>query len=179
MSPCSAPLHPSVVVVLNHHQILVRHVRQRFTGLCPGRVEDAVSEVYLLMCRSPELFQESWDSGGDLRVLRLAMRIARFAARDQVRRRAYAMEQGQADGDPVGVRLPGQEAWACLPCDLERALHRVSNEVCSRHADTLRDALVDKLNSGANDVTLSEKHQVRREYINRAWNALSEELLAS
>jgi DNA-directed RNA polymerase specialized sigma24 family protein len=157
----------------------VRHVRHRFGGLCPGRAEDAVSEVYVLMCRSPELFQESWDDGGDLRVLRLAMRVARFAAKDQLRRRSYTAEQGEADGDPVGVRNPGQEAWACLPCDLDRALDRVSREVCSRHAPALRSALEEKLSTGANDVALSEKHSLRREYINRAWNALSEELLAS
>lgn len=168
---------PHLTLVLARRGEIRRTLAAQHPQVCPGRIDDALGELQLLLVRDPARFERAMEQGGPRHVVALARRVARYALHDQLKRAAYGREEGAVVGDPAGARLPGQETWARLPRDLRGGVLRICGQVSRRHADALCDALLDKLYNGADDTAVAARFGVRREFVNRAWHLLAAELL--
>lgn len=157
-----------------HAPSIRRYVRSRYGHLCPGRVEDAVADAFVVLCSQPELARKAWESGGERQVLSLLRVIAWRCARAGVCRGAGAFERGLVGSvEPVGEGPGALEARAELALHLERAVLVISEQISSAHAERLALALTERLLGDESDTDIARKHGIPREYINRARHGLA------
>lgn len=157
-----------------HAPAIRRYVHSRYGQLCPGRVEDAVSDAFLVLCSQPDLARKAWEQGGERQVLSLLRVIAWRCARAGVCRGAGAFERGLGDDvEPQGVGPGSLEARAELALHLERAVYIVAEQISGVHAERLALALTERLLSDESDTEIARRHQIPREYVNRARHGLA------
>jgi hypothetical protein len=149
---------------------LLSWLKHQFVHLCPGRAEDAVSELYMTALRRPSIFDDA-DQQGEEDLWRLACCVVWRAANDQRRRRHCLDLCLEAAQEQLG-RPPGQEVLVDFPRDLDSRMWEVARATCRRQALPLRRALEDKLLEGESDAVLAARHHVQREQVSRAWVAL-------
>jgi DNA-directed RNA polymerase specialized sigma24 family protein len=149
---------------------LLSWLKRQFVHICPGRAEDAVSELYMAALRRPSIFEDA-DQHGEEALWRLACCVVWRAANDQLRRRHCLDLRLDAAKDQVG-RPPGQEVLVDFPRDLDSRMWEIALATCRRQAVPLRRALEEKLLEGESDAVLAARHQVQREQVSRAWVAL-------
>lgn len=148
---------------------LRRYVASRFPRLCPGRVDDAVSDTFLIAAASPELIGNAFSKGGEAHVQGLLYLIAWRCARASVCRGAGAWETAYDElPEPWAWRAPSQEILTDLHLHLAPAIEACAREVCAKHAEAIAEALLDRLASGDDDLVVAERHGVAREYLNQA-----------
>lgn len=157
---------------------LRRTLSARFPRLCVGRVEDAVSDTFVIAAASPELIGNAFAKGGVAHVQSLLHLIAWRCARATVCRGAGARETPCDElPEPTAWRAPPQEILADLHLHLASVVQDCSREVCAKHADALAQALLDRLASGQEDAVVAKRHGVPREYLNQARRGAARRML--
>lgn len=148
---------------------LRRYVASRFPRLCPGRVDDAVSDTFLIAAASPELIRSAYSKGGEGHVQGLLYLIAWRCARASVCRGAGAWETAYDElPEPWVCHPPSQEILVDFHLHLAPAIEACARAVCAKHAGAIAAALQDRLVSGDDDLVVAERHGVAREYLNQA-----------
>lgn len=148
---------------------LRRYIASRFPRLCPGRVEDAVADTFLIAATDPELLTRAWEGGGMAQVQGLLHTIAWRCARAGVCRGAGAWEIcSELMAERSGQVMPCQEMMTELHLHLISAVEDAAREVCARRASEITVALWDRLNSGDADSVVAARHGIAREYLNEA-----------
>ncbi len=152
-----------------HAMDLARYVQARFPHLCAGKVEDVVSDTFIVACSDPELIERAWRGGGEAQARGLLKVIAWRLARAQSCRGAGAREVGHPDAvEHAEGRAGAQEIAAEVRAHLAEAISASALAVCPCVAERLAEALADRLVSGESDAEVARRHALPREYINRA-----------
>lgn len=157
-----------------------RRVSQCFPGVCEGVVEESCQEVLLAAWRERPRWEEVWEGHGEAR-LRARFQLALWR---QVRgwwrrhgRRCVGL--GETTERPVTVRVEaGQETVVRVRRDFAVSLQRAVATAGAANAEGVRAAVLDGLGSELSEAALAERHGTRREYLNRARNALWREVWA-
>jgi hypothetical protein len=148
---------------------LRRYVASRFPRLCPGSVDDAVSDTFLIAAESPKRIESAFAKGGEEHVQSLLYLIAWRCARGSLCRGAGAWETAYDElPESSSWCAPSQEVLAELHLHLVPTVEACAREVCVRHAEAIANALFDRLATGDDDLVVAERHGVAREYLNQA-----------
>ena len=152
-------------------------IRRRFPGFGPGRVEDIVSATFEAVMQHPERLDAAWQQGGTARSYGLLKVIAWRQARNLYRRASFRREllTDETTGLEPGANN-GLDVWVHVHRSLPKAIEQASSTVCPRRVEALQQALEDKIASGDTDTAVAQRHQLPREYVNRAKNLLIDTL---
>ena len=164
---------PSVTELFRRfHRPLLQFLRRCYPGVPSDWREDAVSSAFEVILLRPSMVYDAWRAGGASHVARRLQLIAWRQLR-AINRKSWplvAMPLPDLAGDT------GMSRCDWISGRLEASLVRVARRVCAARHEALVAALVDRLTSGDGDAEVAARHQLRREYINRARRALAEEL---
>lgn len=180
VAPAPRPEPPYFRALVRLSPAVGRAVAGRFPGVCPGVVEEASQEVLLAAWLERPRWEAVWEEHGEGR-LRARLQLAVWR---QVRgwwrrhgRRSVGMREGTER--PVTVRVEaGQEVLVRVHQDFGVALQRAVAVAGAANAEVVRAAVLDGLGSELSESALAERHGTRREYLNRARNALWREVWA-
>ncbi len=173
-----APLSLSKIFEV-HAPELRRYVASHFHDLCHSGAEDAVCDAFLIACNDPSLLEKAWAEGGQRQVVGLLKVIAWRCARASRCRGAGAFERPHPDTSEIaGARGGAQEASAEVSLHLQAAILAAAREVSANHAEALAEALAERLLSGESDTEIARRHELPREYLNRARRGLPGQLSA-
>lgn len=170
------PTHPPIVAAFyaSHYSHLVRYVAHAYPGLCSSRVEDAVSDAFLICCGNPDLLANAHAQGGERQVFALMKVIAWRCARASTCRGSHRHELPVEEYDPQCGQAAGQEIVADLRLHLLGAAMDASRRVLPSAPDRLAAAIIDRLTSGETDGAVAARHDLRREYVNNARRLLQQ-----
>lgn len=155
------------------------YIASRFPCLSWDRVEDAAADTFVEICRRPDYFLEVWQRGGEEELLRLLRVIAWRQARAQIRKSSYNHEVFHEALVNRAPQQPGQESMVMLRCTLPGALKDACQQVCPSRSEALQSAVMDRLLSGDPDTVVAKRHNIRREYLNKARRQVRERMLAA
>lgn len=160
---------------------IVNRLRARFSNLCPGLVEDAVSTAAVELYRSPTVLPVAWARGGVVEIRRVLIVASWRACLRQLRgprsRRELLLEvpdEGQTLDDPETLLLC-REVEAELAATLGRSARRFGG----RRAPALALALNDRLGGDETDGEIAHRHGFSRETLNRAKRWMADQLSAA
>lgn len=157
-----------------------RAVQAQFPRVCASLVDEAVQEALLVAWTDRETWEAVWRTHGEHRLfgrLRLTTwRLVRAWWRRHGRRAADVASDRADAVETLRTVSAGQEVLVRVRHDLPRALGRAVQAAGGGDDRTVHAILVDALDTGAGDTELAERHGVRREYVNRARNALRREV---
>jgi len=159
---------PVTTSYLRYQPMLVLWLRSSFPGACPELAVDATQDTYVVALERPELFERALSrSEGDLR--RLLRTVAWRRMRAMICRGARRLEQ-EALGDelPALAVPPGQEHAAGLGERVRWLMESATRAYGGERGPALRLALEEKVLTGSPDQELARKHEIPREYLNRA-----------
>lgn len=155
-----------------------RLVQSSFSGVCRSVIDESCQETLLHVWANRARWERVWHEHGEERLVRwfrLALwRRVRGWWRDHGRRAADVGPAGLAER--VGMVSPAQDALLRVRRDLPGAVDRAARTAGGGDAAAVRAALWDGLATDAPDTELALRHGLRREYVNRARNALWREV---
>lgn len=157
-----------------------RRVQGRFPGVCAGVVEESCQEVLLLAWLERPTWEGVWERQGPGR-LRGRFQVALWRhVRGWWRRHGRRSVELGPEGSPSGRGgvEPAQELVVRVSRDFEVCLERALQAAGAADTACLRTAVLDGLGSELSEAALAERHGTRREYVNRARNALWREVWA-
>lgn len=165
----NAALNPVLNAFIVAQPKLLRHVQRSFPGLCCGHAEDAVSAVSEDVLTHPATYEQVHDPQNPNKLYGMFKCVAWCAARGTVRRRSFSAERGLLHEEEVQVGYDGtQHLSLALSRDLIRLVYAVAYEISPRRANDLAIAVLDLLANGGTDGEVAERHNLPREYLNRA-----------
>jgi len=164
----SSPARPWLDVLLASMPAAHRALRKSFPTTGDERIEDALQSAVVSALASPAAFERAWLADGAESVRRLYRVVAWRQMRAMYRRHANRLELGWDLSRPLGSRPAGQELAVGLSRGFSAAIEVAVAHAGGAQPDKVRAALLDKLESGDPDTVVSKRHDVRREYLNRA-----------
>lgn len=171
-----AELPPYLRTLLGRAPECRRLVQSAFPGVCPGLVDEACQETLATAWVHRDRWEAVWRAHGDERLVRwfrlVLWRQVRGWWRQHGRRAVDATELAER----VGQVMPAQDVLIRIRCDLGVSLGRAVEAAGGGDGERLRAAVIDGLENDRADTELAERHGVRREYVNRARNALRREV---
>ncbi len=156
---------------LGSRRQIARALTHSFPRASAQDVEDALYDAYAeLLARPP---------AGEPRVGLIyvaAWRRLRGTFRRHARRFERSVERHELV--PASLQRPGQEV-AVTAARWLAVFERVAEEQGRPHADAVRRAMLDKMETGDSDGEVAARHGLRRERVNRCWRAFLDALLPS
>jgi hypothetical protein len=174
------PLPLQIGVLYLHFSAPLRDaLRRRSPRACEGALDDAVHNTFVAVLRRPTTFEAAAEKGEeDLR--RLMFVVARRALRDTQRRKYQSREIGNIRGPERHFHETPEQIFVVneLLAALPEMIHRAAATHGGTNRAAVASALRDKLRESLSDAAASARHDVPREYVNRAVNALRRQVVS-
>lgn len=157
-------------------ELLVPRLASCFPNLCESHSDDALSEAWRVLCEDEANTEAVWRAGGRAAVMKLLFKIAWRYLRGLCRRASYLRELplGPVESKLIGV----DEAGLILTHQVMALITRAARGFGPERAPGLQLALEDRVLGGYTDTEAAARHDVRREYLNRARRSVGEALAA-
>ena len=168
-------------VFANNVDRIVRRLQHSFPGMCASRCEDAAYAAYLDSLAKPAVFRDALTRGGESMLVGVYQQVAWRHLRGQWRKKSFQSEQAF---DVVPELMGGTTPEALTSADelrvrVDALVHEAAAQFGGSRPELLEAALRDKLLGGEPDTRLAKRHDVPREYLNRAKRWLQDEVRAA
>lgn len=159
------------------HQLLARPLERtlsrRYSGVCRGRIEDAVAAAFAELCANHTLWA-GFAPGDDHGAWRLLYLLAWRQLRGQCRLRSFRAEVGMLEllaantATVASGPSPEQSASASeLDAWVRRLIVEAARCCGGRRPEPLEQALLERIFEERTDVEVAARHGVPREYVGR------------